>query len=110
MDQLENLMWLRQDIAMNIQLADNKANSLIALYRDIDGMEELYLEAIAPDLSTPEAPKNYEIFNAQSKEQVQYQIKICRQILLKKYAAINKMIQLLKSRKETTNECRTSSN
>lgn len=105
MDTLTKLVWLRQDIVMNIQLADNKAHSIMSLYHSkIKGMEELYLEAISPDLSTPEAPEDYEIFNAQSEEHVQYQINVCRQILVRKYDAVNKMIQLVKSRKETTNE------
>lgn len=99
MDQVEKFMWLRQDIMMNIQLADNKAHNLMALYQHIPGMEALYLEAISPDISTPDAPEGYELFNAQAAEHVQYQINVCRQILLRKYETINKMIQLVKKHK-----------
>lgn len=104
MDSIEKLMWLRQDIMMNIQLADNKAHSLMQNCGDVPGIEQLYLEVLSPTLETKEAPEGYKIFRAMSDNHIEHQCEICREILIKKYELINKMIKIINAYSDTLDD------
>lgn len=85
------LIALRQDLIMNIQLADNKALGLVQTFPTLF-MKELYLKVVEPTLDTSDAPEGYEIFNATKLSHIRYQCSILIEILENKYSIINQMV------------------
>jgi len=84
---------LRQNIDMNLQLADNKVNTYILSGHYCKEAVNYFLEALTPNLNTPEPPEGYLIFNATELEHIKYQCEVCRNILLVKHAFIKEGLE-----------------
>lgn len=89
----EKYIALRADLMANIQLSDNKALGLVLAMPNIDMLKDYYLDAICPNVSTPNAPEGYEIFNVTELEHLKYQCDLLRDIVKHKYTIVSLMIK-----------------